>query len=58
MNIFGKSDMLNFVWAVVIVIYSYLESLLKILFPRPKKDLNGKVVLITGKAIQKFIDMK
>jgi len=48
MSSFGLQDMLNFIWAVILLVLSYVEAMFRYFFPISKKDLTGKIVLITG----------
>ncbi|XP_061439055.1 estradiol 17-beta-dehydrogenase 11-like [Rhineura floridana] len=40
--------LLDLLWLVVIIIYSYLEALGKLFIPVKRKSVNGEIVLITG----------
>lgn len=40
--------LVDFLWLLVIVIYSYLESLVKLFLPAKRKSVSGETVLITG----------
>ncbi|XP_015268606.1 PREDICTED: 17-beta-hydroxysteroid dehydrogenase 13-like isoform X2 [Gekko japonicus] len=40
--------LLEFLWLLVIVIYSYVESLVKLFIPVKRKSVSGEIVLITG----------
>lgn len=39
---------LDFLVLLIIIIYSYLESLVKVFIPRKRKSVAGEIVLITG----------
>lgn len=38
----------DFLWLFVILIYSYVESLVKLFIPVKRKSVSGEIVLITG----------
>ena len=39
---------LDLLLLLLIIVYSYLESLLKVFIPRRRKSVAGEIVLITG----------
>lgn len=39
---------LDLLWLLITIIYSYLESLVKVFIPRTRKSVAGEIVLITG----------
>uniref|UniRef100_A0ACB8E8H0 Uncharacterized protein n=1 Tax=Sphaerodactylus townsendi TaxID=933632 RepID=A0ACB8E8H0_9SAUR len=40
--------LLDFLWLLVIIIYSYVEALVKLFIPVKRKSVSGEIVLITG----------
>lgn len=48
MTVAPVSDMLKFLWTIILVLLSYFEAIFRSFFPQRRKDLNGKIVLITG----------
>ncbi|KAF7252822.1 Estradiol 17-beta-dehydrogenase 11 [Varanus komodoensis] len=42
--------LLEFLWLIVIIIYSYVEALVKLFIPVKRKSVRGEIVLITGAA--------
>lgn len=40
--------MLHILWLPVIIIFSYLEALVKLFIPAKRKNVSGEIVLITG----------
>lgn len=39
---------LDLLFLLIIIIYSYLESLVKVFIPRRRKSVAGEIVLVTG----------
>ena len=39
----------GFCWALLLVLYSFIEAAIRYFCPRKKKDISGRTVLITGR---------